>query len=201
MQAAIVREYPDTPTMTGSRRARPGPTGTSTAGNHRSHWASSPGRYVLRPDGSGGRYSGRSSRTRVRSTVRPRSQPIRSATTVAGIVGVPFSSARISPSTASSADGIGRRSYLGGAVLRSAVLTVFRLSRSRRLMPLIETCSARCNRRISAHSSTLSNPFLPGGLRRRQPGLDRSVLQPSPPEGVRSRPSIGGQYSAAVDNA
>ncbi|CKT14661.1 Uncharacterised protein [Mycobacterium tuberculosis] len=42
---------------------------------------------MVRDAGSGGRYTGRSSATRAESTRIERSQPIRSAITVAGIVG------------------------------------------------------------------------------------------------------------------
>ncbi len=55
----------------------------------------------MRPEGSGGKNSGRSSRTRSFSTVSDRVQPIRSAITVAGMRGVAISSRRISGSTES----------------------------------------------------------------------------------------------------
>ena len=92
-------------TSTGGRPTCPNPSGMSTGGNHRSHWARSPGTYVVREAGSGGRYTGRSSRTRSLSTVIDRA-PSRSARaiTVAGIVGNSRSSSRIAGSTASTAD-------------------------------------------------------------------------------------------------
>jgi hypothetical protein len=88
--APAVREYPDTVVITGSCfavRDWPNPTGSSIGGNQKSNWASSPGSYAVRPDGSGGRYTGRSSATRPESTRIERVQPIRSAITVAGILG------------------------------------------------------------------------------------------------------------------
>ena len=68
-------------------RVCPNPTGNSIGGNHRSHWAISPAAYAVRDAGSGGRYTGRSSATRAESTRIERVQPIRSAITVAGILG------------------------------------------------------------------------------------------------------------------
>ncbi len=58
----------------------------------------------MREAGSGGRYTGRSCATRTFKTVKPRSQPIRSAMTVAGIRGYSRSNSRIRGSTASTAD-------------------------------------------------------------------------------------------------
>src|SRR5689334_8143635 len=95
-------------------------------GNHKSHWAISPAAYAVRDAGSGGRYAGRSSATRSRSTRIDRSQPIRSAITVAGIVGYPFSSSRIRGSAASTIDPFAGRSYFGGRSLAIAARTVFR---------------------------------------------------------------------------
>ena len=85
-------------------RTWPAPTGTVVGGNQKSNWATSPGRYVVRDAGSGGRYTGRNAATRSFRIVRPRSQPIRSAITVAGIRGYSRSSSRIRGSTASTAD-------------------------------------------------------------------------------------------------
>ena len=73
----------------------------STGGNHRSHCTRSPATYVVREAGSGGRYTGRSSRTRSLSTVNDRTHPTRCAITVAGIVGQPLSSSRIAGSNTS----------------------------------------------------------------------------------------------------
>jgi hypothetical protein len=68
-------------------RLCPNPTGRVIGGNHRSHWAISPAAYTVRAAGSGGRYTGRNSATRLDSTRIDRVQPIRSAITVAGIAG------------------------------------------------------------------------------------------------------------------
>jgi hypothetical protein len=158
------REYPHTIVSTGSctgRRTCPHPTGTMTGGNQKSHWAISPAAYAVRLAGSGGKYTGRSSRTRSFSTVRPRSQPIRSAITVAGIVGYDASSSRIRGSTASTIDPARFRSYFGGPSLAIAARTVFLEIPSTRAIALTGICSARCSRRISAQSSTDNNPFLP----------------------------------------
>lgn len=93
----------------------------------------------------------------------PRSQPMRSAMTVAGIVGVVRSSARTRSSTASATYGTGRRSWRGGDGERSAARTVLRDRPSSKAMALMALPSERCRRRISAQSATCSNPFRPGG--------------------------------------
>jgi hypothetical protein len=85
-------------------RTWPNPTGSEMSGNHRSHWATSPAAYAVLEAGSGGRYTGRNSRTRSLSTVSDRVQPIRSAMTVAGIVGHAANSPRMRGSTASTID-------------------------------------------------------------------------------------------------
>ena len=90
-------------------RTWPNPTGNSMSGNQKSCWAISPATYWVRPAGSGGRYTGRSSATRSLNTVIPRDQPIRSAITVAGIVGHAANSSRIRGSTSSTIDPAGRR--------------------------------------------------------------------------------------------
>ena len=95
------------------------------------------------------------------STVSPLSQPIRSAITVAGIVGYAFSSSRIRGSAASTIDPAGLRSYFGGRSLAIAARTVFREIPIIRAIALTGTCSARCSLRISAQSSTESTPFTP----------------------------------------
>jgi hypothetical protein len=82
----------------------------STAGNHRSHWASSPGAYSVRCTGSGGTNNRRNSATRSFSWVIDRSHPMRSAITVAGILGCSASNARIAGSNASTAHALGARS-------------------------------------------------------------------------------------------
>jgi hypothetical protein len=53
------------------------------------------------------------------------------------------------------------RSYLGGRSLTIAVRTVFLEIPITRAITLIGICSARCNLRISAQSSTQSTPFTP----------------------------------------
>jgi len=95
------------------------------------------------------------------STVRPRSQPIRSAITVAGIAGYACSSSRIRGSNPSTIDPAGLRTYFGGASLAIAARTVFREIPSSRAIALTGICSARYSLRISAQSSTESTPFTP----------------------------------------
>ena len=99
---SIHREYPDAITSTGGTSSPaatfPCPSGSPAGGNQKSSCTRPPGSYAVRPAGSCGRYSGRSSPTRSRSTVIDRSQPIRSATTVAGIVGHSASCSRIAGS-------------------------------------------------------------------------------------------------------
>src|SRR5437879_4653658 len=92
----------------------PYPTGSVIGGNHRSHWAISPAAYAVREAGSGGRYTGRSSATRLDSTRIDRVQPIRSAITVAGILGYTRSNSRICGSTTSTTEPLPARTYLGG---------------------------------------------------------------------------------------
>jgi hypothetical protein len=89
------------------------------------------------------------------SVVSECAQPIRCAITVAGIRGNSTSSARTRASTPSANLGRGARSYLGGRSDANAERTVFRAIPNRRAISLIDTPSARCNRRISAQSSTL----------------------------------------------
>jgi hypothetical protein len=143
------------------RRTCPDPTGTCTGGNHTSFCAISPAAYAVRLAGSGGRYAGRSSRTRSFSTVSPRSHPIRSAITVAGIAGCSFSSSRIRGSNASTHDPALLRSYLGGPSLASADRTVFPGIPSIRAIALTGSPAARCNLLISAQSSTDNTPSTP----------------------------------------
>ena len=132
------------------------------SGNQKSHCAISPAAYAVRDAGSGGRYAGRSSATRPDSTRIDRSQPIRSAITVAGIAGYARSSSRIRGSTASTIDPARARSYFGGPSLAIAARTVFLDTPITRAISLIGSPSARCSRRISAQSSTSSTLFLPG---------------------------------------
>jgi hypothetical protein len=110
---SIHREYPDAITSTGGTCFPPAtvpcPSGSPTGGNQKSSCTRSPGSYDVRPAGSCGRYSGRSSATRSRSTVIDRPQPIRSAITVAGIVAHNASCSRIAGSAASAIDPFGGR--------------------------------------------------------------------------------------------
>jgi hypothetical protein len=81
---------PHTIVNTGSAvevRTWPYPTGTTASGNQKSHCAISPATQVVRDAGSGGRYTGRNSRTRSLSVRIDYDHPIRSAITVAGIRG------------------------------------------------------------------------------------------------------------------
>ena len=167
----------------GSGRTRPA---ARSAGNQKSNCASSPASYVVREAGSGGRYAGRSSRTRSFNTGIQRSHPTRSAITVAGIVGTACSCSRIRGSNASTADPAGVRTYLGGPsppAPRDRVLEHPNVL----AITLIGIPSARCNRRISAQSSTDNTRFL----------LPRAEVRVS--EGVSFRPPIRGQFSGVVD--
>src|ERR1700754_1546165 len=125
---------------------------------------------MVRPAGSGGRYTGRNSRTRSLNTVIPRVHPTRSAITEAGIVGTAVSWARIASSNASTADPAGLRSYFGGPSEANAARTVFREMPNVLAINLIGNPSARCNLRISAQSSTANNSLL---LSARKPRLRR----------------------------
>ncbi|WP_326827120.1 hypothetical protein [Streptosporangium sp. NBC_01756] len=72
------------------------------------------------------------------------------------------------------------RWYFGGASAASALFTVFFEIPMRRAMALIGIVSARCNRRISAQSSTL-------------------ITLQNDYKGVSFRPSPQGQFSPVVD--
>src|SRR5262249_18313278 len=87
--------------------------------------------------------------------------PIRSAITVAGIVGHACSSSRIRGSAASTIDPLAGRSYRGGRSLPIAARTVFLDTFITRAITLIGIFSARCSLRISAQSSTESTPSTP----------------------------------------
>jgi hypothetical protein len=65
---------------------------------------------------------------------------------------------------------------------------VFREIPNTRAIPEIDISSARCNRRISAQSSTLSTYFLPGSARARVSAQVVNFRMPRPV-----------QFSAAVD--
>ncbi len=130
------------------------------SGNQKSHCAISPAAYAVREAGSGDRYTGRSSLTRARSARIECSHPIRSATTVAGMLGHTCISSRIRGSTSSTIDPGPERTYAGGAADRNADRTVFREHPTTRPIAWIGIPSARCSRRISAQSSTFNTHFL-----------------------------------------
>jgi hypothetical protein len=127
----------------------------------------------VRLAGSGGKYTGRNSATRPDNVRIDRSQPIRSAITVAGIVGYAANNSRICGSTTSTIDPASRREYFGGRSATNAALTVFFEHPNTRAITLIGIFSARCNRLISAQSSTHNTPS--SSLARWEPG--------SPPKG------------------
>jgi hypothetical protein len=77
---------------------------------------------------------------------------------VAGIVGNARSNSRIRGSNSSTIDPADRRSYFGGTSQANAARTVFRDTPITRVIILIDNPSARCNRRISAQSSTDNTP-------------------------------------------
>jgi len=116
-------------------------------------------------------------------------QPIRSAITVAGIVGYARNSSRTRGSNASTTDPIGRRTYRGGASLTNAALTVFREIPRNRAISEIAKPSARRSRRISAQSSTPNTRFLPGSTPARVSG-----------KLVNFRLPHRGQFSPAADS-
>jgi GntR family transcriptional regulator/GntR family mannosyl-D-glycerate transport/metabolism transcriptional repressor len=93
-----------------------------------------------------------------------RSQPTRSAITVAGIAGYACKSSLIRGSNASTAEPAGSRPYLGGASLAKAARTVFLEIPSVRTIALIGIFSARCSPRISAQSSTTSYAAWPAAF-------------------------------------
>jgi hypothetical protein len=105
-------------------RVCPNPTG-SLIGGQKSHCAISPARNVVRDAGSGGNMIGRSSATRPFNVRIDYRHSIRSAITVAGIVGQACSNPRIRGSTASTTDPPGGRRYGGGSSAANAFFTVF----------------------------------------------------------------------------
>jgi hypothetical protein len=123
-RASVNREYAHVMTSTGSSAVEPSSSGTPFGGNHRSHCAASPGSHVNRSHGSTGRCSGRSRRTLSRNHVIDPVQPIRSATTVAGMSGVAASSCRTSGSNGVNDVATAGRSYLGGRSDANARSTV-----------------------------------------------------------------------------
>ena len=89
-----------------------------------------------------------------------RSQPIRSATTVDGIVGQSRSCSRIAGSASSTIEPFGTRWYRGTSPARSARRTVFFEIPFIRAIALIGNPSDRCSRRISAQlSKVITDPF------------------------------------------
>jgi hypothetical protein len=123
---------------------------------------------------------------------------MRSAITVAGILGVAMSRRRISGSTASTIDPVLSRRYVGGSSERSAVRTVFLATPTWRAISLIDRPSDFDSRRISAQSSTFSTLFPPGSPASQGPRIH--VTSGGPAEGVKVRTSIEGQYSAVADS-
>ena len=98
---------------------------------------------MVRLAGSTGRYTGRNSATRALSTRIERSQPTRSAITVAGMLGYAFSSSRIRGSTPSTIDPTPVRRYAGGPSAANAAFTVFLEIPINRAITLIGNRSAR----------------------------------------------------------
>ncbi|GFG52463.1 hypothetical protein MAGR_39040 [Mycolicibacterium agri] len=143
---------------------------------------------MVRETGSGGRYSGRNWRTRSLRVRIEYCQPIRSAITVAGILGNAFSNSRIRGSTSSTTDPAGSRTYFGGRSEANATFTVLRATPITRATSEIDNCSDRRNRRLSAQSSTLNTRFLPGSP---EPRVSRKLVKIQLPR--------SGQYSVAAD--
>jgi hypothetical protein len=112
-----------------------------------------------------------------RNTLADRVQPTRSPITD----GNSANSARIAGSNTSTADGLGGREYLGGSAAANARRTALRHTPNRLEIALIGIPSARCNRRISAQSSTASTPL--------------TVAQ-----GVHFQSAPRGQFSLSSDN-
>jgi hypothetical protein len=113
--------------------------------------------------------------------------PMRSAITVAGIVGHAYSNSRIRGSTASTTDPVLCRRYAGGPSAANAFLTVFFEQPTTRAITLIGIRSARYKRRISAQSSTLNTHF------------PLTSAEVSITEGVSFQLPLRGQFSRAVD--
>ena len=118
----------------------------------------------------------------------PCCQPIRSAITVAGILGTERNSSLIRGSNESANTADGFRSYYGAPSLRNAPLTVFLETPMTRAISEIDTRSARCSLRISAQSSTSNTRFLPRSTEHRVSGKLVTFHLPR-----------GGHFSLAVD--
>lgn len=110
--------------MTGRRILLPCSSGIFFGGNHKSHWAASPGNQISRSEGSTGRWSGRRRRTLSRNHVIVPVQPTRSAITVAGMSGVSLSSWRTAGSNDVNDVDTAGRSYFGGRSDANARSTV-----------------------------------------------------------------------------
>src|SRR6476661_3193097 len=143
----------------------------------------------MRSAGSAGPYSGRILATFSRNQAGEPDQPTRSANTVAGIRGFSISSARIAGSMELIPDSCGARTYAGGPSALTAFATVFLEIPNRAAIDLIDSPSARCNRRISAQSSTvITHPIVWNGWLSFQPS-QWLTFQPSP---TRSMPASDG---------
>jgi len=150
-------------TSTGGEPTCPWPSGTATGGNHRSHWAESPGRWLSRSAGSFGAYSTRSRATFLRNHDGEPNQPTRSANTEAGIAGNSASSCRTCASNGSNADGPLTREYFGGELDLTARATVSRDSPNRAAIARIDRPSPPCRYLICAQSCTvITHPILVG---------------------------------------
>ncbi len=123
---AANRECAGVITNTGSSFDDPSSSGIFFGGNHRSHCAASPAAQTSRSAGSILCCSGRSRFTLSRNQRIEPSQPTRSASTVAGIVGVSTSSSRTRASNGVNDVGATDRSYRGGASEPTALMTVVR---------------------------------------------------------------------------
>src|SRR4029453_3697964 len=168
-------------------RVCPNPTGSLIGGNQKSHWAISPARYVMRAAGSGGKYIGLSSAPRPLNARIEYGQAIRSAITVAGIVGQACSNSRIRGSTGSTNKLRACPRSAGGSSAAIAFFTVFFEHPTTRAITLIGIRSARYNRRISAQSSTLNTHF------------PLTSAEVSITEGISFQLPLRGQFSHAVD--
>ena len=147
------RECAGTITSTGNNAVVPSSSGIRFGGNHKSHWAASPGAHTSRSAGSGRRCSGRSRATFSRNHDGDPDQPTRSASTVAGISGNSASIARTRSSNGvNDVASAGARSYFGGSLDATARATVFREIPNRSAIRVFGTPSA-ANLRINAQSS------------------------------------------------
>src|SRR4029450_2031951 len=104
--------------------------------------------------GSGGRYNGRNSATRPDSVRIEYGHSIRSAGTVAGIVGNARRDSRRRGSYPSANEPVALRRYLGGPSPVNAALTVFLETPITRALPGIGIRAARRRRRAPPHCPT-----------------------------------------------